>query len=91
MRELLSPAKVKEMKLIVAGAATTFGKSLSDITHAMTDRIFDVGATVFNGLSRTAGSLTDGASVATDAVVDSVSGMVAVLSKQVSEGMDRVR
>jgi hypothetical protein len=91
MRELLSPAKVKEMKLIIAGAATTFGKSLSDITHAMKDRIFDIAATVFKGVSRTAGSVSDGASVASDAVVGGLSGMAAALSKQVADGMKRLR
>jgi hypothetical protein len=90
MRELLSSDSVVELKRMVAGAANAFGKSLSDITHAVKDRIFDLATSVSHGVSKAAGTVGDAVSSGAGVVAGGVSEAAAAVSRHVSEGIERI-
>jgi hypothetical protein len=90
MRELLSSDSIADLKRMVAGAANTFGKSLSDITHTVKDRIFDLATSVSDGVSKAAGTVGGVVSAGAGAVAGGVSEAAATVSRHVSEGIERI-
>lgn len=90
MRELLSSDSVADLKRMVAGAANAFGKSLSDVTHAVKDRIFDLATSVSDGVSKAAGTVGDAVSAGAGAIAEGVGEAAASVSKHVAETIDRI-
>jgi phage-related protein len=90
MRELLSSDSVADLKRMVAGAANAFGRSLSDVTHAVKDRIFDLATSVSDGVSNAAGTVGDAVSAGAGAIAEGVGDAAASVSKHVADTIDRI-
>lgn len=88
---LLSSETMVEYKRMVATAAREFGKSLSDITHSVRDRLVDTAVAVSHAVGKSTEAILDGVSSATDSVKKNVTLAASSLMESAESATQHIR
>lgn len=88
---LLSSENLEEFKKLVAEVAEGFGKSLSDITHSVKDRLADAASAVASVMGKTADLAMEGVASATVSVRSNLSSAAATVADTADSATQYIR
>ncbi len=89
--DLVSAENMQEYKKMVADAAITFGKSLSDVTRTVIDRLADAADAVTTAVGKTTDLALDGVSATAETVKKNVAMAASSVLESASNASDYLR